>query len=88
MKLQDWFVRDAIERGDWLAAANAVADMFNLEKFDAASPAILDVTISKASNNQVRIARAGRVYVWHPDARYSVKISHNNTWIAIWGRIS
>lgn len=87
MKLRDWVVRDAIERGDWLTAANAVADMFNLEKFDAASPAILEVIINKANNNQVRIATAGRVYAWHPNARYSVKVGYDNVWIAIWGRI-
>lgn len=87
MKLRDWVVRDAIERCDWLTAANAVADIFNLERFDAASPAILDVSINKTNHNQVRIARAGRIYVWHPHSRYSVRVSHDNTWIAIWSNV-
>jgi hypothetical protein len=87
MKLQDWAVRDALERGDWLTAVNAVAEMFNLERFDAASPAILDVTIYKSRYGQVRIARAGRVYVWRPDKAYSIKVKHYDTWVSAWSNV-
>ena len=87
MKLQDWDVRDALERGDWLTAVNAVAEMFNLERFDAASPAILGVSIYKGRNDHVRIARAGRVHVWHEGTRYSLKAATADTWIQIWGNV-
>lgn len=68
MKLDDWFIQDAIRSGDLLTAVNAVCTRFGLPHYSENSPEMISLVVTgKFYPNvpeQMRIVSGDRAYTW------------------------
>ena len=88
MKLYDWVICEALRAGDWLAAINEVADLFELPRFTANLDAIkgMRVNIVGDSLQQIRIGLNGELYMWQPGITKMRSTAIVGPWIVIWAR--
>lgn len=86
MKLHDWIIFEALRAGDWFAAANGVASLFDLPSFTADAESIRGMTVHATGSGfqEIRIGLNGKLYMWQPGITRIRKTAVVGPWIVIW----